>query len=204
MNEASLIDKIGRILKDERFKHTLSVYKEALRLAKHYHCDTKKASIAAILHDICRDYSVEELNSYVKMYNLDNIYINNKALSHAKVASLIVQEEFNITDTEIINAISFHTTGKENMSLLEKIIYLSDIIEERRTFEGIEALRKLAYKDLDSACLLALDNAIKYVIEKKEYLHIDTLLARNYLLINKKGGKDEHKNKCYQGCKANR
>jgi len=204
MDVAALIDKICGMLKDERLEHTFSVHKVALRLAKQYQCNTEKAAIAAILHDMCRDYPLETLNEYVKTYNLDNIYINNRSLSHAKVASLIARKEFGITDTEIVNAISFHTTGRENMTKLEKIIYLSDIIEEGRSFEGIEVLRKLAFENLNSACLLALDMTIKHVIDKKEYLHIDTLLARNYFLINKKGGKDEHKKKCYQGCKANR
>ncbi len=195
MNEAALIEQVRKRLKDKRFKHTISVQQEALRLSRLYHCNIENASTAAILHDLCRDDSIETLNSYVKKFNLDNIYLNNKSLSHAKVAALIIQAELNISHTEVINAIAFHTTGRANMSLLEKIIFLSDMIEENRKFDGINELRELAYKDIDSACLMALDHTIKYVIEKKEYLHIDTLLARNNLIINK-GGNDEHKSKC--------
>lgn len=199
LNEVVLIDKIRARLKDKRFKHTLSVQQEALKLSRQYHCNSENASLAAILHDMCRDDHIETLNTYVKKYNLDNIYLNNKPLSHSKVASLIAKEELNISHEEVINAVSFHTTGRANMSLLEKIIFLSDMIEKDRSYKGIDELRELAYKDLDSACLMALDQTIKYVIEKKEYLHIDTLLARNYLIKNK-GGKDEHKSKCNQSC----
>ncbi len=190
MNEAALLDKISNRLSKKRLKHTLAVKEEAIKLAECYGYDNKEHVIlAALLHDIGREYDQNTMNTYVKKYKLDNIYLNNISLAHSKVGAELIKDEFQVNNKDIINAVSFHTTGKENMSLLEKIIFLADIIEPDRMFNDIEALRVLSYENIDEACLLALDLSIKYVIERKEYLHIDTLLARNYLLINK-GGKN--------------
>lgn len=190
LNEAALLDKISNRLSKKRLKHTLAVKEEAIKLAECYGYDNKEHVIlAALLHDIGREYDQNTMNTYVKKYKLDNIYLNNISLAHSKVGAELIKDEFQVNNKDIINAVSFHTTGKENMSLLEKIIFLADIIEPDRMFNDIEALRVLSYENIDEACLLALDLSIKYVIERKEYLHIDTLLARNYLLINK-GGKN--------------
>lgn len=190
MNEVALLDKIRTRLSNKRFKHTLAVKEEAIKLAKCYGYDNKQnVIVAALLHDIGRGYDQKTMNEYVKKYNLDNIYLNNISLAHSKVGAELIKDEFHVNNKDIINAISFHTTGKEKMSLLEKIIYLADIIEPSRQFNGIETLRELSYRNIDEACLFALDLSIKHVVENKEYLHIDTLNARNYLLLNK-GGKD--------------
>lgn len=200
LNEESILNKVRKRLSPKRLSHTLQVQKEAVKMAERYKCNIKQASVAAILHDMCRDYSLYELNQYVKKYNLDNIYLNNKSLAHAKVAAKLMGDEYNILDQEIINAVSYHTTGKENMTLLEKIIYLADVIEPNRHFDGVDEIRVLAYRNINQACLASLDLSIRFIIEKKEYLHIDTLKARNYLLINKKGGKDGHQRQCYKSC----
>lgn len=192
MEENAIIDKVIKKLSPKRLSHTLLVQEEAIKLAKKYGCSIHKASIAAMLHDMCRDYSLDELNRYIRKYHLDNIYINNKSLAHAKVAAKLICDEYNISDQEIINAVSYHTTGRADMSILDKIIYLADMIEPNRNFKGIDEIRELAYENIDQACLVSLDSSIKFIIDKKEYLHIDTLMARNYLIINEKGGKDEH------------
>lgn len=186
MNQAALIDKISERLSKKRLEHTLMVKKEALKLAERYHCNKEDAALAAILHDMCRDYSLEELNTYVKAYKLEDFYLNNKALAHAKVAAKCIPKVYGINDRNIIDAVAFHTTARADMTLLEKIIYLADCIEPNRQYKGIQELRELAYKDIDEACLVALDASIIFVINKKGYLHIDTLLARNYLLTNKR------------------
>lgn len=190
LNEAELLGKISNRLSEKRLKHTLAVKEEALKLAECYGYSNEKNIVwAALLHDIGRGYDQNTMNQYVKKYNLDNIYLNNTSLAHSKVGAELIKDEFQVNNIDIIKAVSFHTTGKENMSILEKIIFLADIIEPNRTFNEVDVLRKLSYQDMDEACLMALDLSIKYVIERKEYLHIDTLLARNDFLLNK-GGKN--------------
>ena len=94
--------------------------------------------------------------------------------------------EFGINDKDIINAIKYHTTGKEDMDIIEKIIYIADLIEEDRDFPGVEELRDLVYnKELDKALLISFNNTIKFVIENNQLIHNRTVDARNYLIKNK-------------------
>ena len=96
-----------------------------------------------------------------------------------------------IHDEDILNSIKYHTTGRKDMSILEKIIFLSDYIEPLRAFNGIDEVRRLSKVNLDVAVILCLENTIKYVISQKQLLHIDTIDARNYLLSEKSRRKDE-------------
>ncbi|CDI50238.1 metal dependent phosphohydrolase [Clostridium tetani 12124569] len=89
-----------------------------------------------------------------------------------------------IKDQDILNAIRYHTTGRENMTMLEKIIYLSDYIEPGRKYPGVEKVRELAFQDIDKALINSFNITIKYVIEKDQVLHLDTIKGRNFLLKN--------------------
>jgi len=111
-------------------------------------------------------------------------------LIHGPVGAKIATDLFKITDRDILSAIEYHTYGKKNMTKLEKIIYLADLIEEGRDYPGVEELRALAERDLDRAVLKALDNSIIHVIAKGGLIHPNTIEARNYI-INKLNIKKE-------------
>lgn len=186
MNESALLDKISTRLSPKRLKHTIAVKDEAVKLAKNYGYENIENVItAALLHDIGRAYDKETMNALVEKYHLNYIYLNNISLAHSKVGAELIKDEFYVNNKDIIQAVSYHTTGKANMTLLEKIIYIADIIEPNKYFDEMDELRALSYKNIDEACLLALNLSIKHVIEKKEYLHEDTVRARNYLLREK-------------------
>jgi len=172
--------RINEDLKPSRVIHTKNVVREAHRLAERYGADVKKAEIAALLHDIARNLSLEDMNAYVRDLGLDSHYIDNKNLAHSKVGAFIISRDFEITDEDILNAVSYHTTGRENMTLLEKIIFLADAIEPGRTYPGVEELRKLAYKNLDKACAFSLRKTKKYVESRGDYLDPDTEKALEY------------------------
>ena len=93
-----------------------------------------------------------------------------------------MERDYGITDRDIINAVSYHTTGRAGMSLLEKIIYIADAIEPGRNYPGVEDVRVLAWQDLDRACLLSLERTIDFVRGQGNFLDSDTLEARDYLL----------------------
>ncbi|MPN28243.1 hypothetical protein SDC9_175684 [bioreactor metagenome] len=84
-------------------------------------------------------------------------------------------------DNDILNAVSYHTTGRSNMSQLEKIIYLADAIEPNREYPGVDELRKAAFVNLDEACILSLSRTIDYVKSQNLFLDEDTIEARDYL-----------------------
>lgn len=177
-----LIEYIEGHMTEERKLHTYGVAEEAVKLAQRYGEDMEKAGIAALFHDFFRGVGKKKLNEYVMRLGLDPVYLDNADLAHGKIAARIMERDFHITDRDILNAVSFHTTGRADMSGLEKIIYLADAIEPDRIYPGVDELRKLAYQDLDQACLAALERSIEYVNCKGRYLDPDTVKARDSLL----------------------
>ena len=173
------------MLPERRLKHSLNVSKCAVKLSEIYKCDKEKAEIAGLVHDCAKYFTDEQIEDSIKRFNveLDPLEVNNIALSHSVIGSYVVVDIFSIKDEEIINAIKYHTTGKENMSLLEKIIYMADLIEEDRNFPRVEELRELTYSGkLEEALLLSFNNTIKFVIDNNQLIHPRTIKARNYIL----------------------
>ena len=185
MNIKEIELKLKDMLPERRLRHSLNVAKCAIELSKIYNCDENKAEIAGLIHDCAKYFDNEQVKECVEKYNisLDELEKNNIALSHSTIGAYVAKEEFNINDEDIINAIKYHTTGKENMSLLEKVIYMADLIEEGRDFPGVDELRKLTYEGkLDEAIVLSFNNTIKFVINNNQLIHPRTVTARNYIL----------------------
>ncbi len=134
--------------------------------------NTVHAYIAAMYHDRFKEYTLEQLNEFVVKYSIEQKYLGNKNLSHSKVAAAWLRENWKDELPEIeyaedvIRAISYHTTGRANMSTLEKIVYLADGIEPLRDYLGVEELRKVAKLDLDKACLLYGKRTVEFLISK--------------------------------------
>lgn len=185
---------IDKNLSEKRKKHTYGVRDTAVRLAKKYGGDAEKAETAALAHDLYRGAPDSVLNYYVTHLGLESRYTDDPNLSHSKIAAAMIEKSFGISDRDIINAVSFHTTGRDGMSLLEKIVYISDAIEPGRTYAGVEDIRSLAEKDLDEACLLSLSRTIDYVRSEGKFLDEDTVKAKEYfenIIKNKKEREDD-------------
>lgn len=185
MNLEFIKNKLNQMLPEGRINHSLNVANCAIKLSKIYNCDEEKAYIAGIVHDCAKHLSHEKVEDYINKYEiyLDNLEEYNLALSHGVIGSFIAKYEFNIEDDDIINAVKYHTTGRENMSLLEKIIYMADLIEEERNFPKVDLLRELAYSGkLDQALLVSFENTIKFVMDNKQLIHPRTVSARNYIM----------------------
>ena len=88
-----------------------------------------------------------------------------------------------IEDIDILNAVKYHTTGKENMTTLEKIIYIADYIEPNRKYEGVDKIREVVFKDLDNGVFMGIENTMLHLLKERQLIHIDTINARNYLLL---------------------
>ncbi len=184
-----MIDVIKRDLKknitEYRYQHTLRVVEVCQGLARAYDVNLEKARLAAYLHDSAKFPSKE------KIFNMANdlgildkeIYFYNRELIHAPLGARLAMDKYDIVDEDILNSIKYHTTGRKNMSLLEKIIFMGDYIEPSRDFNGIEIIRKLAYKDLDKSLLLALDTNLKFLLNRGKLIATDAIEARNYLMI---------------------
>lgn len=186
MNMDSINNYIEKNFSEKRKIHTEGVRTTAIALARQYGENPEKAEIAALFHDLYRGVSEDVLNYYVKHLELDDKYLNNANLAHGKIAAVVMEREYGITDADILNAVKFHTTGRAGMSLLEKIIYIADAIEPNRKYPGVDEVRERVKTDLDDACLLSLTRTIEYVTGQGNYLDTDTIDARDFLLKEKK------------------
>lgn len=179
--KAKIIEYIKNNLKEKRLKHTYSVVKEAKKLASHYGADIEKAELAALFHDMYRSTPASVLNMYIRQLGLPKRIIDNPNLSHGKIAAVVMKRDYGIDDEEILNAVSYHTTGRAGMSDFEKIIFLADAIEPGRKYPNVDEIRRLAYIDLDKACISSLERTVEYIKEIGEYLDPDTINAINDL-----------------------
>ena len=177
-------DYLKNNLKESRLQHTYNVRDLAVQLAEIYGANTKKAECAALYHDMCKgkEFTDEVLNDYIIRLGLDRKYLNKSALSHSKVAAAIMESELGIADRDILNAVSYHTTGRPGMSLLEKIIFVADASEPGRTYEGSAEIRETAFKDIDKACLMALEKTIQFIITSGGDLDEDSIYTRDHFL----------------------
>lgn len=158
---------------EKRFIHTVGVMETAINLAQKYGEDVKKAETAAILHDIAKYADIEWMENIVRDEKLDERLIGwgGSELLHGPVGAYIAQSEFGITDEELLNAIRFHTTGRASMSRLEKIIFVADMIEPNRRFDGVERLRKKAQKNLDKAMSACVRHTLAFLIDTKQPIY---------------------------------
>jgi predicted HD superfamily hydrolase involved in NAD metabolism len=184
-------ERIKKYIKDQlneaRFIHSLGVMDTSEKLATFYGADPYKARIAGLCHDCAKKLSRNELINIAEKNEgkVEEIYLHAPQLLHGLVGAHISKNVFGIHDEDILNSIKYHTTGRKGMSLLEKIIYISDYIEPSRNFRGVNELRKLTYIDLDKVLLKSFDDTITYTISRGSLLHIDTIEARNYILYKK-------------------
>ena len=154
-----------------RYLHTLGVVETAKSLAKIYGVDIKKAEIAALAHDIAKNLSPQELLEVIDTNHIDLSFDekNTRELWHAIVGPIVAKEQFEIEDKEILSAIRWHTTGKENMSKLDKIIYCADKLEEKRAFaSSLDDIRKVAFEDIDKCFVLLMKEQVKMFKEKNK------------------------------------
>lgn len=171
-------------LKYKRYEHSLSVRDTAVKLAKIYNVDIEKARVAGLVHDCAKNMTDGQLLDIALSHKIriDEVCQESPQLVHGAVGAILANEIMGITDEETLNAITYHTTGRKNMSMLDKIIYIADYIEPLRNFPGVEELRSTAFEDIDKALLKSFDNTIKFVIDRGQLLHYDTIEARNYVL----------------------
>lgn len=157
-----LRERVFESMKPKRVTHTIGCEAEAVKLAVRWGADENEAREAAILHDITKHLNLEEQLQLCKKYDImtDNAESAEVKLLHAKTGAAIGGAVFGASKA-VTDAILWHTTGKADMSLLEKIIYIADYIEPTREFEGVDVLRSLAYADLDSAVAKGLSMSIE-------------------------------------------
>lgn len=169
---------------EKRYIHSLGVAETAKKMAVLFGADPNKAELAGILHDFAKYWPKEKMADVIRNNPglSPDLLEYNSELWHGPVASVIIQEKFQITDRDVVGAIRYHTSGREEMTVLEKIIYLADYIEPSRDFPGIKKMRKLADKNLNLALFYAFNTTIQYLIQKNQKIYPLTVKARNSLM----------------------
>lgn len=176
-------------LKPKRMPHVLGTEQEAVRLARQYGADESKARIAALLHDCTKKLALDEQLTLCAHYGIvpDELERRTLKLLHAKTGAAVARDLFGVDD-EVYNAIYWHTTGRANMTVLEKVIYMADYVEPSREFDGVDALRDAVHADLDSGLLMGLRDSIEEMTGRGSPVHHRTVEAKEYLENREEAG----------------
>lgn len=170
-------------LKGYRYQHSLGVERAAVWLAGKYGGDPEKAAAAGILHDITKHLSPQEQLNLCEKYGIIPCTVEKSEpkMLHGKTAAAIARVEYGMPE-DVCDAIACHTTGKHGMTILDKILYLADYIEETRDFPGVEKARELAKADIDRALLYCYDQTLTELVARGKLIHSDTIAAYNDMI----------------------
>lgn len=173
-------------LKPGRYRHTLGVAHTAACMAMRYGISVDRAYIAGLFHDCAKCLDEKDTLKLCKKYNLelDDFQKENLFILHGPLAAKIAEFEFGINDRELLNGIAYHTTGRPDMSIFEKIIYLSDFVEANRDMaDDLDDVRRLCFVDIDAALYRVLKDMIPYLNSKGT--PVDDLTRQTYEFYDK-------------------
>ncbi len=188
-------EKLRKKQNSHRFSHTMGVRYTAVCLAMRYGQDLTKASYAGLLHDCAKHMSNEKLLQKCRKHHLhvSESEEKNPFLLHGKTGAWLAEHKYGIDDPDILGAVTWHTTGRPGMTILEKIIFTADYIEPGRDHTpNLPELRQLAFIDLDQAVCRILEQTLDYLKSKGGEIDPTTEETYQYYLnITKQGGNHE-------------
>lgn len=165
----------------KRYNHTLAVAMLSKELAEQYGASVYDAEVAAMLHDVTKEESKQSQLQTLQKSDIMELNIINESenVFHAITGYLYARDILKIENTDVLNAIRYHTTGRKEMSLLEKIIFTADTVAYDRTYTDAIRLRGLAFENLDECIREITSFIIKSLVEKKEIINLDTVECYN-------------------------
>lgn len=173
------------LISEERYQHSLRVAVLSKDLALHYYEDSEKIFLAALIHDCAKELT--PLSSDITYTKADmQLYKQFPKIWHAFVVEKVAAYYFPMIEASIVSNAKWHTTGKRNMSLLEKIIFVADYVESGRTFDLRETLLGMAFKDIDSAVAHITEQTLTYLLSQSVIIHPELLNCYNYYIPLKK------------------
>lgn len=182
-NLKSLQKQVKEVLTEDRFEHTLGVMYTAESLAMRYGTDMTQAAVAGLLHDCAK--CIPNVQK-IKMCRKNGIEITemeeaNPSLLHAKLGAYLAKSVYGVTDPEILSAISCHTTGKPDMSMLDMIIYMADYIEPNRDkAPNLKEIRKKSFENIEEALYQVLESTLKYLSDRPEMIDPTTKISYDF------------------------
>ena len=175
--------KLAKYLDEDRFAHTLGVMYTCASLAMVHGYDLEDAQVAGLLHDCAKCIPNKKKLKLCSQHNISVTAFEEEHpfLLHAKLGAYIARKKCDITDEEILSSITYHTTGRREMSLLEKIVYIADYIEPMRNkAPNLDKIRKLAFQDLDECLYEILKDTLEYLDENPQNVDNTTKEAFSY------------------------
>ncbi|MDF2724208.1 MAG: phosphohydrolase [Paenibacillus sp.] len=183
MDRELLMEETKSQMPMKRWKHTLGVMATSVELANRFGGDAVKAELAALLHDYCKYWPIDEQRRVFVEQGLDADMLNyDPQLLHGPIAAEVAQAKYGVDDDEVLDAIRYHTSGRVHMTLLDKIVCLADYIEPGRDFPEVHNMRKIAEHSLERALVAGFDSTIQFLLAKGKKVYPLTLMARNALL----------------------
>ena len=161
------------LLSSKRLLHTLNVGLLSAKLAHDHGADADKALIAGTLHDCAKEIDIEEQRRMAE--EVCGSLFEHEKLLHSPAGAYMAKKDFGVEDQEILDAITYHTTGRPDMTLLDKIVYLADKIEPARTYTDLTEMRRLAPIDIDASIMLCLESVMDKFRRKGRDIHPITL-----------------------------
>ena len=184
MERNALLEAVRSQMPEKRWNHTLGVMETSVLLAKRFGADPEKADLAAILHDVAKYWPVDRMAVTIRDGGLPAALLEqDKELWHAPVGAYVAAEEYGIADEDVLNAIRYHTSGREGRSKLEMVVCLADYMEPGRSFPGVDKIRELAEHSLERALVAGFDSTVAHLLEKGKRIDPLTILARNDLIM---------------------
>lgn len=180
-------DILRPLMSERRYNHCVNVANEAVRLAKKYGADPEKAEIAGILHDITKEFDFDKQLQIIDSGDIILTDVQKQAnkLWHAISGSVYIQKELGITDEDIINAIRYHTTGRAQMSTLEKVIFVADFTSAERDYPDVDVIRQKAEISLEEGMLYGIQFTLSRLLNREGYISEDAIDAYNEILLNR-------------------
>lgn len=189
MSEAYDLKKIKKKLKNEldesRYEHTIGVMDTAACLAMRYGADLTQALVAGLLHDCAKCIPNDKKLKLCRKNGIEVTPFEEKApfLLHAKLGAWMAEHEYHVSDPAILSAIACHTTGKLDMSLLDKIVFIADYIEPgRNKAPGLPEIRRLSFTDIDQALIRILSDTLDYLASSNDPIDPATQNVLDYYL----------------------
>ena len=187
MNRDKMISRLKSKINDRRFEHSLGVEYTAACMAMVHGADVEKARIAGLLHDCAKCLPTKEKLEKAKKHKLavSKFEESNPDMLHGKLGAYYAKARYEVDDEEILDAITYHTTGRPNMTLLDKIIFVADYIEpNRKMIRDMEQIRVEAFSDLDKCVIHILKNTLDYLSDTVDDMDYMTQMTYNYYVTN--------------------
>lgn len=179
------VDLIRRRLSEKRFIHSMNVAKEAAALSERCGADPQKAYLAGLLHDVMKEEKPEIQLQTMRRSGIiiDAVTLSARPLWHAKAGAAYCRLTLGLTDEDLLNAISYHTTARAGMSPLEKALYLADYIGEDRDYEDVDEMRAQTRASVEQGLRYALTYSVTDLVRRGKAIHLDTVQAYNEAVL---------------------